>query len=599
MRLANRNGKISRGVRRRLFLEGLASRYLLAGVTAEVLDDIATISGSSANDEVVIAPMTLRDEVHVFANGQCISAWRQSEVREITVESLGGDDLIRVADSVPGAVKITGGVGLDTVLIDRPHDHRHGWLFDVERVMAEGEFASASAVGNDAHSQHAGHGISNASSQMQLFPIPTDHLHVDLQPEPIHEVAPAVHEHGTAAETSITPVPDTSADPSVLPVHDTTSEISPITEPEHGSTHDAPDINLPTTALDRELILPGSDLSITPHTSHIDQEAELDTLDDTTGISSTLVVIRSGSDPEPGEHAGHDPFAVSTDAPASSEHAGHGTSAGSTDVQASSEHTGHGTSAGSTGGGEHSGHAGLNASAGSTLGGDHSGHSGNGASAGTTGGLGHSGHAFGESATGHEHGGDTTSTIHSGHVSDIEESIAIELGSATTRNASHHDHATGDSSAGHGARGHDHGGRWGVSPVGSVLTGLDARSGHQCEGTHGKPASGSGGDHTEHHQESVSNSVPACHPPAGNPKTDATIPQPDAGTQDVEQGEAKPDNRPATKSSHLAMLLAATGTLFLACAVRPRRSAIQTNDLGEQAPRLSFEWLGGRGASNI
>ena len=224
--------KRSGGVHRKLVLEGLSPRALLAGVTTEVLDGIATVSGSSTDDEILIAPMVQRDEVHVFADGQCISAWRRSDVREIDVQSFEGDDLIRVADSVTFPVKVTGGGGLDTILIDRPQDHRHGWLFDVEQVMAEGEFTNSPAVGQIDHTDHAGHTTSSIPPTVPLSPIPMDHLHVESLPVAPQVQPPAVHEHDAAAESFVMA--------------------------EYGTTAEASATNSATTGLGEETILSDS-----------------------------------------------------------------------------------------------------------------------------------------------------------------------------------------------------------------------------------------------------------------------------------------------------------------------------------------------------
>jgi hypothetical protein len=131
---------------RKLRLERLPLRALLAGVTGDAFDGIATISGSPENDEIIIAPMLQREEVHIFDKVECISAWPQSDLREINVRSFEGDDLSRVADPVTVPVKTAGGFGTDTVLVSDPRAPLRGWVFDVEQAMTESASFSVAAL---------------------------------------------------------------------------------------------------------------------------------------------------------------------------------------------------------------------------------------------------------------------------------------------------------------------------------------------------------------------------------------------------------------------------------------------------------------------
>jgi hypothetical protein len=157
---------------RKLRMEVLPPRTLLAGVTGALSDGVATISGSPQSDEIIIAPMVGQDQVHVFDKQECVSAWPRSEVREIDVLSAAGDDLIRVAEPATIPVKATGGLGTDVVLIEAPDSERPGWLFDVEGAITENQFAGLVAP----HAAHYGYSFPSLSE------IQTEHVHPGLAP---------------------------------------------------------------------------------------------------------------------------------------------------------------------------------------------------------------------------------------------------------------------------------------------------------------------------------------------------------------------------------------------------------------------------------
>ena len=159
---------------RRLRLEGLLPRTLLAGVTSELSGGIALVSGTPANDQIIIAPMVQRAEVHIFDLAECVSAWPQSDVREVNVQSLAGNDVVRVGDAMTSPVKVTGGSGVDTVLINDPNASRPGWQFDAEQLGTDANYIDAVKAG------HGAHGVTLPFAT--LSPILTDHVHVQDTP---------------------------------------------------------------------------------------------------------------------------------------------------------------------------------------------------------------------------------------------------------------------------------------------------------------------------------------------------------------------------------------------------------------------------------
>ena len=543
MLLFPRNRKSPLQGRRRLLLERLDYRALLTGVTAVVLDGVATVSGSSADDEIIIAPMPQRDELHVFDQGQCISAWQNGSVREITVRSFAGDDLIRVADSVAQLVQAVGGAGFDTVLIDRPQVHRHGWIFEVERVMAEGEFAGDSAVPNDPHSAHAGHGTSQVPSPIELSPIPTDHVHVEMQrSEPIQDDFP------------------------VAPSHD------------HSQPFSAPSVHSSGTSPGQGITSANSSIVVMPHGSPIDHEMVPQSDNEATADPATAG-LNSRTTSESGGHAGHPAMEGSTGGQSlTSGHAGHDALAVSFAAQTSSgAHPDHHASAGPSGSAGHSVHAGHTASGGLSPGGEHAGHADHSGSAGSASGGEHSGHS--------DHGGSAVSIT-------VEEFIVVEPGSATARKSGHGHHAGRTSHP--GASGHGHAGHSGPGAKAAAVTGANAHAGHgtpQCSADSDDNLIEAG--HHHHPASSTNRSTPDCHSSAENRTPD--IADSERSTLAAKQQDAETGDLVVAKISRLATLLTATGILWFVCVVRPWRSTSRTNGLDEEHSRLAFEWLDSRG----
>jgi hypothetical protein len=199
-------------------------------------------------------------------------------------------------------------------------------------------------------------------------------------------------------------------------------------------------------------------------------------------------------------------------------------------------------------------------------------------------------------AVGHEHGGDTTSANDLDHAAHIEEMSAIEPGSSTAHESGQHGHVAWANTLLHDATKHDHAGSWGVGSAAFATLTSESRSGHRCEGT----------DRRLPDSLSLSRFVPDCHTSKEGRKTDRVADASNAAAREqADDGDrlaardVPAEDRSSPLRSPFALLLAAVGTLLCIWDVRQRRSLLRPNDFDEQPSRLTFEWLGGRGAMHV
>jgi hypothetical protein len=536
-------------LRRNLRLEGLDRRVLLAGLVTEVVDGVAMISGSPANDEIVIATMVQREEVHVFEGDECVSAWPRSDVREIDVQSLVGDDLIRVGDSVAVPVKVTGGSGLDTVLINNPHAHRHGWAFDVEQVMAEGEFSGLATVGQG---DHAGHDMSGGFADLTLSPIPTDHVHVGSPLATLPEETPPVSQPDPTAGTSTVP----SATP----------------------------------GLPREPIASEPSVAGLQPTSLLQREAGIDAVGQSAATTSTLAATSSAAPIGHQEHLDHGSSVTSASSVSTSAHAEHG---GSTTATLDSSHAGHGGSTTSSLDSSHAGHGGHTTATNDS---SHAGHGGHTTATNDSSHAGHGGHTTAANDPSHAgHGQHTTAAnefSHAGHGQD--ETFAIDWSPfghdqhrTSSNHSSHAGHDQHTTSSNHSSHvGHNQ------------YTTSSNHSSHAGHDRHGAmPVAGRPGE----------TSSSACHASPEVSASEAIAQEQTGAGQEREDvagqvsAESTPvEDRPTTMPPLLSRILAVVGagTLLYVHAIRRRRWSTGPDSQAEWTPQLGFEWIGGYGVPN-
>jgi hypothetical protein len=367
----------------------------LAGVVAELADGIAMISGSPADDEITVAPMLERGEVHVFDGPECISAWPQSSLSGVDVQPGEGDDLIRVRDGLIPPLKVSGGMGIDTVLIDNPSASRPDWMLNVPRVMTEAEFVGSFPA-------------------FALALIPTDHVHV----EPGHDMSGMDHSGHDMSGMDMSGMDMSSGDMS-------------------GMDHSGHDMNATENA--------GNDMGSMDHSGG--EMAGMERAEHDMSSMAGMVhaghamasmaghaghsmsgMDHSGHNMSSMGHAGHDMGAMGHaghgDHAGHSEHAGHAGHAGHSGADHSSHagHSGHAAHAGHSGHGDHAGRASHTGHEGHGMSflhashsghGGHSSHSGHGDHAGRANHVGHDEHAHHTSHAGHNHEGKKAGSCHS------------------------------------------------------------------------------------------------------------------------------------------------------------------------------------------
>jgi hypothetical protein len=103
-------------------------------------------------------------------------------------------------------------------------------------VMAEGEYTDALPIGQGDHANHAGHDMSHRSSPVELFPIPTDHVHVEPDAAASPLATSVVHEHDPMAQTPVVSAHETTNGLSALHLPVITTE--PSVTHEHGTSTD-------------------------------------------------------------------------------------------------------------------------------------------------------------------------------------------------------------------------------------------------------------------------------------------------------------------------------------------------------------------------
>ena len=119
--------------RRRLFLESLESRQLLAGIVSPTLDaGVLTVTGTNKNDSVYIS--VTDTELNVSVNGQSIT-FNTADITAIDIDGGRGNDRIWVDVAVTanavihggdGNDRLHGGGGSDTITGDKGNDRIYG-----------------------------------------------------------------------------------------------------------------------------------------------------------------------------------------------------------------------------------------------------------------------------------------------------------------------------------------------------------------------------------------------------------------------------------------------------------------------------------------